>query len=292
MPLNAVALILLFKDKIFPLFSFTTPTLTAKLPAITTHILQDGKSFFTPHLDELFNLWNNTVCKMNYWVCMAGRYRPTSIPEEVHKAFFNYYQFHVMANMPDEIVIARMMTTLDMEFVRTLHYHDKGYESGNDYGLPPCTTRLVWIYSVFSAEASFNLANYTTTQCQLSSFTLRCPRGLPFWERVCQCLNLWWNTLPMLAADLRMKKKTYQWQNSMTPCGTSSQYQTVGNTSASMRFLGQPPYSTPPTCTKWPHPCSSTKDFQTHHPSNLIRCKCPHNWNWWIWMHWMISQTW
>ena len=51
---------------------------------------------------------------MNYWVCKAGRYRSTSILQKVHKAFFNYYQFHAMANMPDEIVLARMMTTLGL----------------------------------------------------------------------------------------------------------------------------------------------------------------------------------
>ena len=42
-----------------------------------------------------------------------------------------------MIYMPDEIILARMMTTLDLEFKRALHYHDEGYESGSDYGLPP-----------------------------------------------------------------------------------------------------------------------------------------------------------
>ena len=72
---------------------------------------------------------------MNYWVCTVGRYRSTSILEKVYKAFFNYYQFHAMANMPDEIVVGRMMTALDLEFKGALHNHDKGYESDNDYGL-------------------------------------------------------------------------------------------------------------------------------------------------------------
>ena len=135
---------------------------------------------FTPGFNELFNLWNNAVCQMNYWVYTAGRYRLTSILEQVHEAFFSYCQFHAMANMPDEIVLARMMTALDLELERTLHYHDEGCESDNDYGLSPYITRLVQIYSVFSAEASFNLADSTTTQCQLSLFTSRHPRGLPF----------------------------------------------------------------------------------------------------------------
>ena len=47
-----------------------------------------------PCLDELFNLWNNAVCQINYWVCAAGRYRSASILVKVHKAFFNYHQSH------------------------------------------------------------------------------------------------------------------------------------------------------------------------------------------------------
>ena len=45
-------------------------------------------------------------------------YSPVSlwhaIVPKVLKAFFNYYQFHAMANMPDEIVLARMMTALNL----------------------------------------------------------------------------------------------------------------------------------------------------------------------------------
>ena len=117
---------------------------------------------------------------MNYWVCTAGTHRSTSILEKVHKVFFNYYQFHAMANMPDEIILARMMTTHDLAFERALHYHNEGYESDNDYGLPPHITRPVHVYSMLLAEASFNLADYTTAQSQLSTFTPKHPRGLPF----------------------------------------------------------------------------------------------------------------
>ena len=74
---------------------------------------------------------------MNYWVHTAGRYRSTSILERVHKAFFNYYQFDAMTYMLDEIILARMVTALDLEFKRALHYHDEGYESNNVYGFPP-----------------------------------------------------------------------------------------------------------------------------------------------------------
>ena len=144
---------------------------------------------FTLCLDELFNLWNNAVHWMNYWVCTAGRYRSTSILERVHKAFFNYYEFNAMTYMPDEIILARMMTTLDLEFKRTLHYHDEVYKSNNDYGLSPQITRPIHVYSVFTTETSFNPADFTTTQHPISPFTHRHPTSLPFREGVCQHLT-------------------------------------------------------------------------------------------------------
>ena len=85
-----------------------------------------------------------------------------------------------MANMPDEIVLARMMTTLNLKFKRAQHYHYEGYESNNDYGLLPLITRPVCVYSVFSVEASFNPADYTAAQSQFLPLTPRCPRGPPF----------------------------------------------------------------------------------------------------------------
>ena len=144
---------------------------------------------FTPHLDKLFNLWNNTICQTNYWVHTAGRDRSPSILERVHKAFFNYYQFHAMNYMPDETILARMMTALDFEFKRSLYYHDEGYKSDNDYGLPSQITRPIFVYSVFTTEASFDLDDFTTAQCPISPLTPRCPRSLPFQEGVCQHLT-------------------------------------------------------------------------------------------------------
>ena len=123
---------------------------------------------------------------MKYWVHMTRRYISTSILEKVHKAFFNHYQFHAMANMSDEIMLARMMTALDLEFEIALYYHDGGYESDNDYdcGFLPHITRLIHVYSMFSAEVSFNPADCITTKSKLSSFTSKHPRGLPFQEGV------------------------------------------------------------------------------------------------------------
>ena len=66
----------------------------------------------------------------------AGMYRATAILGRVHVDFFNYHHFNEMTNSPDEIVLARIMTALDLEFESVLHYHDKGYKSDNDSGLP------------------------------------------------------------------------------------------------------------------------------------------------------------
>ena len=93
---------------------------------------------------------------MTYWVHTAGRYRSTSILERVDVAFFNYYQFDAMTYIPDEIILAKMMTTLHLKFESGLHYHDEGYESNNDYGLQPQIIRHICMYSIFTTEASFN----------------------------------------------------------------------------------------------------------------------------------------
>ena len=119
----------------------------------------------------------------------AGRYRSTSILEIAHKVFFNYYHNDAMTYMPDEIIFTRMMTALDLEFKGALHYHDEGYKSNNDYGLQLQITRPIHEYAVFTTEASFNLADFTTAKCPISHFTPRHPRSLPFQEGVCQCLT-------------------------------------------------------------------------------------------------------
>ena len=62
-----------------------------------------------------------------------------------------------MIYMSDEIILARMMTVLDIEFEKAMHYHDEGYESNNDNGLPLQFMRPAHIYLVFTTEASYNL---------------------------------------------------------------------------------------------------------------------------------------
>ena len=100
--------------------------------------------------------------------------------KKVHKAFFNYYPFHAMNYMPNEIILTRMMNALDLEFQRVFHYYDEGYESNNDYELPPQITRPICVYSIFTTEASFDPAVFTTAQHLISPFTPRCPKSLPF----------------------------------------------------------------------------------------------------------------
>ena len=72
--------------------------------------------------------------------------------------------------MPDEIVLARMMTSLDLEFEKAMQYHDEGYKSDIDYGLPPQVLRPMHIYSVFTTEY---LADYKETQHTISPFMPR-----------------------------------------------------------------------------------------------------------------------
>ena len=76
---------------------------------------------------------------------------------QVHATFFTTHQMQEMFYMPDEIILARMMTALVLEFEKAMHYHDEGYESDNDYVLPPKVMRPIHIYSVFTTKASFDL---------------------------------------------------------------------------------------------------------------------------------------
>ena len=70
--------------------------------------------------------------------------------------------------MPDEIVWVRLMTALDLEFKRILHYHHEGHDRDNDYELPGQVMRPVHVYSVLKAEASFYLTDYKGVQCPIS----------------------------------------------------------------------------------------------------------------------------
>ena len=106
-----------------------------------------------------------------------------------------------MTYMLDEIILARMMTNLHLEFKRALHCHDEGYESDNDYGLPPQIIKPIHVYSIFTTEAFFNLADFTTAPHLISPFTPKHPRTLPFWEGACWHLTFDEMSPPMPETD-------------------------------------------------------------------------------------------
>ena len=107
-----------------------------------------------------------------------------------------------MTNMADGIVLSRIMTALDLEFKRTLHYHDEQYDSDNDCGLPGPVMRPVLVYLVSTTEASFNPADYKGAQCPISPFTSRWPRDkLPFHQGVFQYLTFDETTPPEMDSN-------------------------------------------------------------------------------------------
>ena len=99
---------------------------------------------------------------------MRNLHKATSILGRVHAAFFNHHQFNAMIYLPDEIGLAKMMTTLELESEKAMHYHDEGYQSDNDYGLQAQVMWPVYIYPVYTTEASFNLADYREAQHTIS----------------------------------------------------------------------------------------------------------------------------
>ena len=86
--------------------------------------------------------------------------------------------------MPDAFVLARMLTVLDLKFEKAMHYHDEGFESNNNCGLPTQVKRPVPHLFGFTTETSYNPAECMVTQCPISPFTLRRSRRLPFCEGV------------------------------------------------------------------------------------------------------------
>ena len=58
-------------------------------------------------------------------------------PLESSCSIFTSHQIEDMIYMPDEIILARMMTALDLGFEKAMHFHDERYDSDNDCGLPP-----------------------------------------------------------------------------------------------------------------------------------------------------------
>ena len=87
-----------------------------------------------------------------------------------------------------------------------MHYHDKGYGSDIEYGLPAQGMRPVQIYSVSTTEF-FNLESYKEAQYTTSAFTPRGPRDdLPFCERV---LVLMFDETPPPTAEVDCDDEDY-----------------------------------------------------------------------------------
>ena len=156
--------------------------------------LEMENTTFASCLDRLFSLWNNAIYHMNYWVHTAGTYRATTILGGVHATFFNYHQFNEICYMPEETVLARIMSALDLEFERTLHYIDKGYESDNEYGLQTQVWRPVMcLFSLDNWGLLYLCKLQGNTMSYLSLHAKAAQGWVVFPSRGLQMPNLWWD---------------------------------------------------------------------------------------------------
>ena len=73
--------------------------------------------------------------------------------------------------MPGEIILARIIIEIDLEFERALHYHNEGYDSDNDYDLPGPFMRPVHVNLVSVTEAFLSPQTTRGTRSHLSIHT-------------------------------------------------------------------------------------------------------------------------
>ena len=71
---------------------------------------------FKWQLDRMFSVWNSAIQQINYWLQAAGTYRSTVVLDKVHMEFFNSDNFFKMTTRPNEILLATIMLTLEIEF--------------------------------------------------------------------------------------------------------------------------------------------------------------------------------
>ena len=212
-------------------------------------------------LDRLFSIWNNAMHHMIFWVCAAGTYRAITILGRVHSAFFNYHHFNEVTNMPDEIVLARILT---------------GFRIQKGTALPwQGIWQWQWLWTTRSSSEAFayffSLNNWGLFQtCRLQGSTMSHPslhtmvtqECFAFPPRSLPMPNLWWDT----------PTRNGLWHNEE----------------------GGFPYSWP----WWPsmvwraytNTCSSTwyhaiLPDQQPHPHNPLRKKYPQSQNKWIWKY-------
>ena len=153
-----------------------------------------------------------------------------------HTAFFTSHQVQEMIYMPDEIILVRMLTVLDLEFEKAMHYHDEGYEGDNDCGLTTQVMMPFCVCSVFTTEASFDPAKFTIAQHPISPFMRRHPRSLPFQEGVHQCLTCDEISPPMPEGDSEDEGDLLTVYLD-DPVWSEEPYQTAGSTCAYMKYL-------------------------------------------------------
>ena len=139
--------------------------------------------------------------------------------------------------MPDEIVLSRMMTALDLEFEKAMHYNE-GYERNNDYGLPGQVMRPVHISSVPTFGASFNPADYKEAQQHLSLHAQMTQELLALLWRGPQTLNIF--ETPHQKQTLMMS--IFQQLTWMTWYVLRSLCQIARNTCVSTQYLDQHPH--------------------------------------------------
>ena len=137
--------------------------------------------------------------------------------------------------------------------------------------------RPIQVYSVFTTEASFDPANFTTTQCPISPFTPHHPRTLPFWEVVCQCITF--EKIPLPTEEDFEDEEDLPTTDlddpvwSQEPVSDNQEYLCIHEIPRPATPPNQPPHPTshPNSLYQWPHPSSPIKESQPHHPSNLTK---------------------
>ena len=71
-------------------------------------------------------------------------------------------------------LLAQFMLALEIKFEGALHFHNEGYEGGDDYGQPKMLIRSAYIYLVSpTAETSFNSTDYKGSTTPTSLLTLK-----------------------------------------------------------------------------------------------------------------------
>ena len=152
--LNTVVPIFLFKDKNLP---HSHLQYLLWLPDHITFFFENGKFFIYPMPRDC------SACGiMPYTTWTIGSIQQEHTEQHLFLAesmqpFSTATNFGAITYIPHEIVLARVMTALDLELEKSFHYHDERYKSDNDYELPAQVMRPVHIYSVLTPEVSTKL---------------------------------------------------------------------------------------------------------------------------------------